>query len=55
MHLDLKEEMKVRRITLSDGRYLIFYEFVPSEPGSASLKNRKEADETLAEKEEAGV
>ena len=55
MRPDLKEEMKVRRITLSDGRYLIYYEFVPSEPGSASLKNRKEADDSLAEKEEAGV
>jgi hypothetical protein len=54
MDLDLKAEMKVRRITLSDGRYLIFYEFVPSEPGSASFKNQ-EADESLAEKEEASV
>lgn len=53
--LDLKEEMKVRRITLFDGRYLIFYEFVPSEPGSAGLENRREADESLAEKEEASV
>lgn len=55
MHLDFKEEMKVRRITLSDGRYLIFYEFVPSEPGSASFENQTEADESLAEKEEASV
>lgn len=55
MQLDLKDEMKVRRITLSDGRYLIFYEFVPSEPGSANLENQKEADGSLAEKEEASV
>ncbi len=55
MHLDFQEEMKVRHITLSDGRYLIFYEFVPSDPGSASSESRKEADESLAEKEEASV
>ena len=55
MHLDLKEEMQVRRITLADGRYLIFYEFASSEPGSASLENQKEADKSLAEKEEASV
>lgn len=55
MHLDFKEEMKARRITLADGRYLIFYEFVLSEPGSSSFENRKEADESLAEKEEASV
>ena len=38
------EEMRRRRITLSDGRYLIFYEFVGTE--SAETKQREEENKT---------
>lgn len=52
---DVTEEMRVRRITLSDGRYLIFYEFDPTEADTSSLKNQREADESLTAKEKASV
>ena len=48
--------MRVRRTTLADGRYLIFYEFVQSEPlDSISEDAQGELDSLLTEKKEASV
>jgi len=50
------EEMRVRRITLADGRYFIFYEFLRSEQlDSMSQHPEGEPTRSLTETKEAGV
>ena len=44
------DEMRRRRITLADGRYLIFYEFKrPDRPDSAIDKEKSETLKTVPE------
>lgn len=48
--------MRVRRTTLADGRYFIFYEFQRSEQlGDMATHPEDESTRSLAETKEAGV
>ena len=48
--------MRVRRTTLADGRYFIFYEFLQNEQlGNMTTKPENESIPSLAETKEAGV
>ena len=49
--------MRVRRTMLADGRYFIFYEFLPSEPQLDSVAKHPEGELTpsLTDTKEAGV
>lgn len=48
--------MRVRRTTLADGRYFIFYEFLRSEQrAGTSERGEHDPDRSLTETKEAGV
>jgi hypothetical protein len=51
-----EEEMRVRRTTLADGRYFIFYEFLRSAQFDSRSESAKgEPTRSLTETKEAGV
>ena len=47
--------MRVRRTTLADGRYLIFYEFVRRDPLEGVSKKINAEPRSLTETKESGV
>jgi len=47
----MAEEMRRRTVTLSDGRYLIFYEFGPTAANEGERETEKTGSNTVIEEE----